>query len=174
VPYHIILRKALDARNMHKAIQAVTGARRGSSGNYMIGAAGGEIIDLEATPKCVEQLLPQDGVISHANHFSSPRLAQVDTHRNESTLTVIREDRSLRFLRKERESITIETFKRVLQDHFSFPHSICRHIDPAQNELDQTVTGASIIMDLDANTMHIAAGPPCENSFRAVELRSVM
>ena len=35
----------------------------------MIGAAGGAIVDLEASPDYVSRLDPEDGIITHSNHF---------------------------------------------------------------------------------------------------------
>lgn len=172
VPFHVILRAVLAGATMHKAIQAVTLAKRGSSGNYMIGARGGEVVDIEATPESFDVLYPQDGIITHSNHFLSPLLAPVDTHRAESTLTFIRHERARRLIARDRGQIDSASFIRVLRDHFSVPHAICRHEDPAQPPGERTVSGASIIMDLDDGEMLIAAGPPCEHEYRAHRVTS--
>ena len=108
VPFHVILRSVLSAPNLHKAIQAVTLAQRGSSGNYLIGARGGEIIDIEATPEAFDVILPQDGIIAHSNHFLSPDLQRVDTHRAESTLTFIRHERARRLIARDRGQIRLK------------------------------------------------------------------
>ena len=166
VPFHVILRSVLSAPNLHKAIQAVTLAQRGSSGNYLIGARGGEIIDIEATPEAFDVILPQDGIIAHSNHFLSPDLQRVDTHRAKSTLTFIRHERARRLIARDSGQIRAESFMRVFRDHFSFPSAICRHEDPAQPATERTLSGASIIMDLDDGEMLVAAGPPCEHEYR--------
>jgi isopenicillin-N N-acyltransferase like protein len=166
VPFHVILRAVLSAPNLHKAIQAVTLAQRGSSGNYLIGARGGEIIDIEATPEAFDVVLPQDGIIAHANHFLSPELQRVDTHRAESTLTFIRHERARRLFGHDRGQIDSESFMRVFRDHFSFPSAICRHEDPAQPAAERTISGASLIMDLEDGEILVAAGPPCEHEYR--------
>lgn len=166
VPFHVILRSVIAAPNMHKAIQAVTLANRGSSGNYMIGARGGEVVDIEATPEAFEVLYPQDGIITHSNHFLAPELQRIDTHRAVSTLTFVRHERARRLIARDRGQIDAESFIRVFRDHFSLPHAICRHEDPAQPAPERTLSGASIIMDLDAGEMLVAAGPPCEHEYR--------
>lgn len=170
IPYHVILRHVLDATNMHHAIRAVTLAPRGSSGNYLIGARGGEIIDLEATPETFGYLLTEDGLLTHSNHFLCPELQSVDTHRAVSTMTLIRADRARRLMLRERGAIGTDSFMRVLSDHFSHPHAICRHADPAQPEEERSISGASIIMDLDDAIMFAAAGPPCENKYRKLAI----
>jgi len=166
VPYHLILRHVLDGTNMHHAIRAVTLAQRGSSGNYLIGSRGGEVIDLEATPETFGHILTEDGILTHSNHFLCPELCSVDTHLAVSTMTFIRNDRARRLISRERGKINADSFVRVLRDHFSHPHAICRHADPAQPEEEQSISGASIIMDLDEATILAAAGPPCENEYR--------
>ena len=35
----------------------------------MIGAAGGEIVDIETSPDHVSYLHPEDGIVTHSNHF---------------------------------------------------------------------------------------------------------
>lgn len=172
VPFHIILRTILTAPNMHKAIQAVTVAKRASSGNYMIGAAGGEIVDIEATPETFDVLYPIDGIVTHSNHFLSPDLKAVDTHRAQSTLSFVRYERARRLISRERGQIDAASFMRVFRDHFSFPHAICRHEDTTQQAAERSISGASIIMDLEAGEMLIAAGPPCEHDYRAHKVRT--
>jgi len=170
VPFHVMLRKVLSARNMHEASRVVTQTRRGASGNYLIGSAGGEVIDIEVTPRQLDMLLPVDGIITHANHFSSPILRPFDTHRFSSTMTIVREDRARRLLKTDHGRVDVDSFKRVFRDHFSHPHSICRHADTTLHPLDQSITGASIIMDLDERVMHVTAGPPCEHHYATIPL----
>jgi isopenicillin-N N-acyltransferase-like protein len=166
VPFHVILRSVLAAPNLHKAMQAVILAKRGSSGNYLIGARGGEIVDIEATPDAFDVILPRDGMITHSNHFLSPELQRVDTHRAVSTLTFIRCERARRLMASDRGKIEPGSFMRVFRDHFSFPSAICRHEDPSQPANERSISGASIIMDLDEGEMLVAAGPPCEHEYR--------
>lgn len=170
VPWHVQLRKAMAAPNMHRAIQAVVQPKRGASGMFMIGARGGEAIVLETTPADFASLLPEDGILTHSNHYLCPELKAVDTRKSGSALTLIRHDRARRLLARERGAITLDSYKRVLRDHFSYPQAICRHPDETDPLADRTLSAASILMDLDTGEMQIAAGPPCENEYRTLNV----
>lgn len=173
VPYHVIVRRILAAPTLHRAIQAITLTRRGASGNFLIGARGGEVIDIEATPGDFGHVLPADGILTHSNHFLCPELGAVDSRKGVSALTLIRHDRARRLLAKEAGAIEPESFMAVLRDHFSFPHAICRHIDEADAPHERKLSAASIIMDLDVNEMYIAPGPPCEHDYRRIGLDAI-
>jgi len=170
VPWHIQLRKAMAAPNMHRAIQAVVQPKRGASGMFMIGAKGGEAIVLETTPTDFGSLLPEDGILTHSNHYLCPELKAVDTRKSGSALTLIRHARARRLMARESGAITLESYKRVLRDHFSYPQAICRHADESDPLADRTLSAASILMDLDSGEMQIAAGPPCENDYQSLSV----
>ena len=42
------------------------------SANFVIGAAGGKIVDIETSPDHTARLYPKDGIITHSNHFLTP------------------------------------------------------------------------------------------------------
>ena len=82
VPYHVCLRSLLDASTIVDALARLQRARRSSSANYLLAHADGLAVDVEGTPgDCANLLLeePRDGVITHTNHFVSPRFAGRDT-----------------------------------------------------------------------------------------------
>ncbi len=139
----------------------------------LIGARGGGVIDIETAPNDFGYLLAEDGMLTHSNHFLSPELRAVDSRKGVSALTLIRHDRARRLLAKQAGAIEPESFMRVLRDHFSFPHAICRHIDEADAPHERMLSAASIIMDLDANEMFIASGPPCEHDYRKIGLDAI-
>lgn len=170
IPWHIQLRKVMAAPNMHRAIQAVVQPKRGASGMFMIGARGGEALVLETTPDDFGSLLPEDGILTHSNHYLCPELKHVDTRKSGSALTLIRHARARRLMARESGTITLETYKRVLRDHFSYPQAICRHPDESDPLADRTMSAASILMDLDTGEMQIAAGPPCENEYQTLNV----
>ncbi len=53
----------------------------------------------------------------------------------------------------------------TLRDHASRPHSICAH--PGERV---SCTFASLIADLDAGSLTIAVGPPCEHEYATYSL----
>ena len=55
-------------------------------------------------------------------------------------------------------------------DHADYPHSICAHPDPAAHPCEQGATIASVLMDLTARRIWLAAGNPCEVPFEQLDI----
>ncbi|MEV0617311.1 C45 family peptidase [Nonomuraea sp. NPDC050404] len=166
VPYHYLLRGVLQSRTMSKAHRRVLDVPRISSGNLLIADAGGEAIDLEVAPEVFGTLLPQDGLITHSNHFQCP-LPLVDRKAATSALTLLRPTRARHLLEDAAAAGTLEPadIVRTLRDHYSHPDGICRHVDPDVGKDEQVSSVYSVVMDLDARELSIAAHPPCERPY---------
>ncbi|MEV8514408.1 C45 family peptidase [Dactylosporangium sp. NPDC051484] len=163
VPYHVLLRAALEARHLGAAIKAVCAPPRGASINLLVGQAfpggtPGEVIDLEIAPGDVGFLHPADGVLTHANHFETA-LSALDTLKGFGSSSFFRSARARRLLGAG--PIDEPSLRSVLCDHGGHPQSICRHDEPDVAEEDRTESLYSLVMDLDERRMSIAAGPPC-------------
>lgn len=144
----------------------MTGTPRTCSANFVIGAVGGKIVDLEASPDHVSRLHPEDGVITHSNHFlaaghGTSLLEKIAPN------TLARVDRMRRLLREGGGPISFDRMRTAATDHAGAPYAICRHPDPAQPEAKRTMTVGAVLIDLDARTMHVANGPPCDNDYVA-------
>jgi isopenicillin-N N-acyltransferase-like protein len=170
VPFHLILREALNAPRLGVAVAAVYRPQRADSGNYLFGHAAGEGINLEATPDTVAFQHPSQGLLVHTNHFLAPRLQAGDHGILESDNTLLRYARARRLLEAQIGRITIDTLKEILQDHFNAPRSICRHSDRTLPEVERNVTLASIIIDLTTGTAYIARDEPCDSVYYSVQL----
>ena len=168
VPFHLILREALNASRLGLAVAAIYRDVRADSGNYLLAHADGEAIDLETTPSGVGFLYPQDGLLVHTNHFVTPRLQAGDMGIAPSEHTLLRYGRAVHVLHAQVGRITVETLKNVFRDHFNRPYSICRHPDPGLSEIERGATLASMIVDLTAGEMHVAAGEPCETKYQKI------
>ena len=166
VPFHVILRDALNASRLGLAVAAVYRGARADSGNYLLAHADGEAIDLEATPSDVGFLYPEDGLLVHTNHFITPRLQVGDVGILESEHTLLRYGRAMHLLRAQVGRITVETLKNVFRDHFNRPYSICRHPNPGLAEIERGATLASTIVDLSAGEMYVAMGEPCKTDYQ--------
>lgn len=166
VPYHFLLRGVLQAPRMSVATRQVLDVARISSGNLLIADAGGEAIDLEVAPEVFGYLLPEDGVVTHANHFASD-IPVRDMKVAGSALTLLRAARSRRLMLRSvaRGTTKPEDIVEVLRDHFSFPDSICRHPDPDQPENEAVASVYSVVMDLDARELYIASHSPCAQQY---------
>ena len=169
LPFHILCRGILSSFSMGEALGKIFNHQTGASANYLIGHMDGEAIDIETNPSGVEYLYSQNGALSHANHFES-RLPVPDEGRKIFPDTILRSCRSGKFLARQRGEICVETLQTILQDHFNYPNSICRHPDARAHELEQVQTNSSIVINLTERTMWICEGNPCKGGYTAVPL----
>ena len=177
VPYHVILRAILDAETMAQALLAITSHSRASSANYLLAHSTGETIDVEAAPGDYGHVFmdfePQDH-LTHTNHFLRPIGGLKDAGMWEGTSSPLRYMRMRRLLRQYAGRVSPDILQRILADHFDEPGSICRHTSPQLPEMEQIVTVASVIMDLNTRTMWLADGNPCHCPYRELDYHSLL
>jgi isopenicillin-N N-acyltransferase-like protein len=173
VPVHVILRQMLNCANLGEAIREAYRVPRGGAANILLAHAEGEIVDLELTAANADFHYASDGWLVHANHFESVRLRGGDTGVTTSMSTLARAARARRLLSAAaaQGSTSLDTFRSILTDHAYGAYAICRHADPTEPPLQQTATRASVIMDLTAQTMHVAAGQPCREEYQPSTLK---
>jgi len=166
-PFLIIVRGILNADSYSQALKAALGARTTLSGNFLIAHRAGEAIDLEVSPKDVGFLYADGGILTHSNHFLAltNRADLKDILKPLYPDTLFRCHRAQQLLELDKGHIDVASFQRVFQDHFSYPHSICRHADALDEGLKQWTTLFSMIMDLEARAIYIAEGAPCQNDY---------
>ena len=163
LPYHVLLRSILDCATVTEALQVLQAAPRSSSANYLIAHASGSALDIEAAPGDFTRLYPlypQDGLLLHTNHFLTPRTdltPHVDLALWAMPTSAVRLQR-LRAAQAE----TLDDFRILLADHADYPNSICAHLNPAEHPREQGATIASVLMDLTARRLWLAAGLPCQ------------
>lgn len=174
VPYHVLLRAALESPRMSTAHQAVLLPRRSSSGNILLADAGGEAIDFELVPDDFRALFPEGGILTHANHFRSD-LPVRDRKVASSALTLLRDVRLARLLAASARSggVRIADIASALRDRYSDPDGICRLPDPEVDPADRVATVFSIMMDLDSRELWIAGQTPADHPFVRLTLDTV-
>jgi isopenicillin-N N-acyltransferase-like protein len=167
-PMHVRFRESMDARRLDTAIKPLIAGDRAVSANVILGHAAGEFIDLELSPTTVNYLYPDDGILTHTNHFEDDR---VDSE-FELLLpdTLCRAPRMRRLFSERVDEVALEDMKEVLRDHFGRPASICRHTDDDLPERDRLQTDGSYVIDLEGRRLHATRGPPCETDYRAFGL----
>ncbi len=179
LPYHVLLRAVLDCATVTDALQVLQAGPRSSSANYLIAHASGSALDIEAAPGDFTRLyplFPEDGGLLHTNHFLAPRTAAPGTGPTGTGPTdlALRAMPSsavrLQRLRAGRTARTLDAFGALLTDHADYPHSICAHPDPARHPCEQGATIASVLMDLTARRVWLAAGNPCQASYERLDI----
>lgn len=169
VPYHVLLRAALEADTLALALKAAVRGSRNSSINLLLGQAGeagGELIDLELVPGDAGWLHPADGLLTHANHLEAG-LPVHDTMKDYGGSSMFRSARARRLLAPAAlaRKVTEGDLADLFGDHASFPHAICRHVDERDAVADRSETVYSVLLDLDDLRLGIAAGPPCGHEY---------
>ena len=154
-----------------KPSTVLQGGLRSSSANYLIAQAGGAALDIEAAPGDFTRLYPRfpdHGLLLHTNHFLAPYLHPVQ----DLSLWAMPSSavRLQRLQAGPQRSATLDDFRALLADHADHPHGICSHPDPGEHPLEQGATIASVLMDLNARRLWLAAGNPCQTPYTELDL----
>ena len=174
LPYHVLLRAILDCATVTEALAVLQAGMRSSSANYLIAHASGAALDVEAAPGDFTRLYPRfpdQGLLLHTNHFLSPRLHPVDVSLWAMPSSAVRLQRlQAAAPAAATGGATLDGFRALLADHADYPHSICSHPDPDEHPLEQGATIASVLMDLNARRVWLAAGNPCHVPYTELDL----
>lgn len=167
-PFHVRCREVLSAERYDRALEPLVSTPHACSANFVVGHGDGEAIDVEAAPDRIDYLHPEDGVVTHSNHFRNDGFRS----RMERQLpdSLYRAHRLHRILERPPDGAALDDVMAALGDHFSRPASICRHVDEDAHRHDRTQTDVSVIADLTERSLRVARGPPCESSYRTYRL----
>ncbi len=165
-PFHVRCRQVLDAESLDAALVPILDAPRTCSANFIIGESGGSLVDVETSPDHASRLYPQDGIITHSNHFLAAGHGESLLEKISPT-TLYRAQRMRSLLKSARGSVSFRQMRQAATDHSGAPYAICRHPDRTQPSAKRTMTVGAVLIDLDARTMHVANGPPCSNEYVA-------
>ena len=177
LPYHVLLRALLDCETVSDALALLQRHERSSSGNYLIANEDGLAIDVEAVAGDCTRLFLQhsvDGIILHTNHFLSPQYSGQDVSLLVMPDSPFRLDRLRELVGDAAGTIEVEDLQRALEDHVGFPAGLCCHPDPRLPGPEQSMTAASIIMDVGARHMWLASGSPCTTPFELLDYAELL
>ncbi len=165
VPRIFVSRAVLAARTPAEAIRACLNRRRAAGYNHLIVHESGEMYNVEVSAADFEVIYGSDGMLVHTNHYLSSRMQTVEKNSHELIDSRVRYNRANRLLRSRAGQLTQQDFRVILTDHVNHPQSICNHVDPARDLLDQGQTIASLLINLSGRTVSVAWGPPCEADY---------
>ncbi len=160
VPLLLARRKMLEASHLALVTRIVYSTTRSGSNNLMISHAGGIGFDFECAPDEVFVTLPEDGILTHANHWESP-VAQTNVREKGMANTpdsLVRGLRIKQLLHAEQGNLSRESFKEAFLDDYQYPYSICR--PPRESvTMKASATIASIIMEAAKGEMDLSILP---------------
>jgi isopenicillin-N N-acyltransferase-like protein len=171
VPLALIRRKVLESEHLALAMRAVYVTPKSAANNMIVSHAGGLAIDFECAPDETFQVLPEGGLLVHANHWVSPvALAKLrDTGIANTPDSLYRDLRVRALLAPQLGVITRESVKAALLDDFAAPWSVCR---PPRLSLGGTLTAtvAMIVMEPAVGTLEAAPLPGLGRRFTTYTL----
>lgn len=173
LPVWIKVRSILNSESLPDCMKILMTFEGPNSVNMVIAHRDGEAIDIECTPNDTFFLYPEQGILTHANHFQSLSFREKDTGKGLLPDTVIRSHRASRLLRDRRGDLQFDTIKDILKDHFGYPDSICRHRDEFLQSNEQWETLTSMIIDLTEGKMIYTAGPPCSYPYETIAIDEI-
>ncbi len=171
VPLLLARRKMLEATHLALINRTVYASRRSGSNNLMISHAGGVAYDLECAPDEVFICVPENGILTHANHWESlAAQAKVREMGMASTPdSLVRGLRIKQLLHAEHGKLTRASFKAAFLDEYQYPYSICRP-PRASYTMAASATIASLIMEAAAGEMELAILPALNPNYTTFRL----
>jgi isopenicillin-N N-acyltransferase-like protein len=170
VPLALIRRKVLEQDNAALAMRAVHATAKSASNNMIVSAStaagAGVAIDFECAPDESFQVLPEGGLLVHANHWVSPvALAKLrDTGIANAPCSLYRDLRVRELLSPAVGAIGPEQVKAALFDDFQAPFSVCRPPRPGVGG-GMSATVAMIVMQPALGVMEVAMLPALNRRF---------
>jgi isopenicillin-N N-acyltransferase like protein len=177
-PFHVICWEILGSKTLPEAVTRITRGDRSCSANFMVGRqkslGSGSLVDVESAPESTLTLSPEDGVLTHTNHFTNPKklgVKQVLDEERRSTLhRYERINQLVRPIRKSEERLSLSKAERMLKDHDGRPESVCRHENSAFPKDERYQTVVSVIMDLYSGQLKATIGSPCKTVHQTLRL----
>jgi isopenicillin-N N-acyltransferase-like protein len=172
IPIAVVRRAILQSETLPEAVGHVLRSPRAFATNHLIGHRDSEGIDLEATPRQVFTMFPEDGLLVHSNHFVAGADRVRDTGLELFPDSLFRDRRVRSALAAKPKPLGVEDLQEAFRDHFGYPDSVCRHRPDGTNDgqrgarANEIETVASLVMDLGEGRLWVSEGPPCTSEYR--------
>lgn len=166
MPLALIRRTILEQEHLALAFRAAYATPKSGSNNIIVSQAGGIAIDFECAPDESFQVHPTDGLIVHANHWTSPvALAKLKDAGIANTPDSLYRDLRVRsLLEARRGALDLDAVRDALFDDYQTPWSVCR---PPRMSLggNLSATVAMLLMQPAHGILDIAPLPAVNRQF---------
>jgi isopenicillin-N N-acyltransferase like protein len=163
VPRVLVSRHSLESVDRDDAVARATFSGRSGGYGHVFAFPSGDTFVVETTAARYAVL---GGPGPHTNHYLDPELAEMAPEPSEGSRG--RFDR-LRAAIVDRKPDTPEALMSMMADHEGSPQSVCLH--PEQGEGDEaSCVLFSMVSDVEARRMWVAAGNPCTAPFEEIDL----
>ncbi len=169
-PFHVRCYEILHCTEFDNALKIITDEARACSTNFLVAQTPDKIVDVEAAPDKITTLTCDDGRLVHTNHFLNPAETGIAEPPNPNRIySYHRRDRMGELLRQH-TPVSASEVEEYMRDHQEKPFSVCRHRDLNKGPAEHYITVTGVVMDLNAKTMALTDGPPCESEFQRIGL----
>ena len=170
-PFHVRCYEILRASDFEAAVRVITDQPRACSTNFLLAQTPDRVTDIEAAPDKMRVLGCENGCLVHTNNFTAPEEIGVVEPPNEKRVFSIGRRSRMGELLSDQGQISVDDLQADLRDHVRYPYGICRHAAVGLEAPEHHyITVTSVIMDLDAKTLMLTDGVPCENEYQTVTL----
>lgn len=163
VPLPVSGQRMLRSATLADVLDVIHEGRRTISTNYLAASAEGLAVDVETTPGTQHPLLPERGLLVHANHYRTPGIVDLGVRRTTDSLY---RDWRLQQLLDAHEHVGVPELQAALADTLGAPRAISRR--PSGDPPDSTL--ASLVMDLDERLLWVSDGPPSQRPYHRLAL----
>ncbi len=169
IPFHVRCYRALGAQSLEQASEEVAEGPAPCSANFLL-ANTTTAVALEVSPSGSALLSPAAGVLVHTNHFLAASALGVHQPLGAERRSTIHRLLRMRHLLSAQEAWSAPSLARLLRDHDSYPHSICRHPIPEVPPDRRYGTALSVVLNVRAGEISYALGPPCRTPVTRIAL----
>lgn len=172
LPYHVLLRSILDSEAISDGLAAILQSERSSSANYLLGHQDGIAVDVEAAPGDYTRTFlgyPQDGVVLHVNHFTSPDSDVRDVSLWAMPDSPFRLERLNQLTGRDAGPLGVEACQQILMDERMRPYGICCRPDPRDSGITRWATITGLVMDPAERTLWLSSGIPADVAFERID-----
>lgn len=162
-PRYMLTRLALTTSSVEEATNKLEKVYKASSRNLMMVDTNNNAIDLEITPKMTGKVYPNNGFITHSNHFVS-QIAEFQERKTGEDFenSVVRRLRLKQLIESDIGNLDITKMQNMFRDRGSYPHTICRE----KGDYGTGTTAASTIAVPSEGQIWAAIGPPSNYEYR--------
>ena len=177
-PFHVICWEILGSKSLPEALTRITTGERSCSANFMVGQqktlSSSRLVDVESAPSTTLTIRPENGVLTHTNHFLNARKLGVkqilDEERRSTLHRFERINELVQPVRDGNEKLSFTNTEKMLRDHDGRPESVCRHENSAFPKDERYQTVVSVIMDLYTRQLKATIGSPCQATHQTLRL----
>jgi isopenicillin-N N-acyltransferase-like protein len=175
VPVHVFQRLALECSNVAEVVNLAQRLTFSGSSNAILGDASGTVASLEYSCNGTYVVTPDNGVVTHTNHFAGPALAPYQTSLADMFTTVPRLACANANVQTWPAQIDDSHLQALLRDESGEGdnpkiNAVCRWPDLTQPVEVQVETVFSVIIDCDTRSLLVAPDIPSRVGYVGVGL----